>query len=102
MKRFKTIQDWLATNPSQEEQTKIISLINKGASHEARHQIYEKEKFLRKLNGIARDYTKIEMKTPKEIADSIKAVKREIEDLKKDLPVVKPRAKKEKVQEVVE
>jgi hypothetical protein len=101
MKKFSSIQEWLSTNPSQEEQTKVITLINKGASHETRRQVYEKEKFLRKLNGIARDYTVIEMKVPKEIADSIKTVKKEIEDLKKDLPVIKPRVKKEK-QEVVE
>lgn len=102
MKKFANIQEWLSTNPTKEEQEKVIALINKGASHEARKQIYEKEKYLRKLNGIARDYNEIEIKTPKEIAESIKAVKKEIEDLRKDLPVFKPRARKEKVQEVVE
>lgn len=101
MKKFSSIQEWLSTNPSQEEQTKVIALINKGASHEARRLVYEKEKYLRKLNSISKDYGELGIKVPKEIVDTIKVVKKEIEDLKKDLPVIKSRVKKEK-QEVVE
>lgn len=101
MKKFMSVNEWLSTSPDEVELNKVLSLINRGMSHQTRKLIYEKEQYLRKLNGIVRDYEKLEMKGPKEIIDNIKKVKGEIEVLKKDLPVFPKRAtrvRREKVE----
>lgn len=93
MKRFKTIQDWLATNPTQEEQTKVLILIHRGEAHATRKAVYEKEQYLRKLQRGNVYLEKVGIKPPKEVLDTIKATKAEIAELRKDLPAPVKRAK---------
>jgi GrpB-like predicted nucleotidyltransferase (UPF0157 family) len=86
MKRFKLVQDWLDTNPPQEEQEKVLSLIHKGESRRTRRLIFEKETALKKLNKAVSGLEILKISVPKELADEIKAMKAQIESLKKDLP----------------
>jgi hypothetical protein len=62
MKNFKSVTEWLKTNPSQDEQTKVLNLINRGASHQVRKEVWQKESYLRKLQGMVRYFDKLEMK----------------------------------------
>lgn len=96
MKRFKTIENWLETNPSEEEKVKVLNLIHRGATHDTRKEIYEKERYLNKLLSSVRILEKIEMKPPKDVTDRIKETKSQIDELKKGLPAPVKRAKKEK------
>jgi hypothetical protein len=98
METYSDVKSWLATNPSEEELRKVIILINRGAVNHTRKEVWKKEQYLRKLRGIVKDYDSLEIKAPKDIIDSIKSVTKEVEELKKDLPVFRPRAKKEKVE----
>lgn len=97
MKTFKNIEDWLKTNPPAEEQKKVILLINKGAVNATRRQIWEKEAYLRKLYSLVNHFKKLGLQPPQSELDLITATKKEIEVLSKDLPLIAPRAKKEKV-----
>jgi len=86
MKRFKTVQDWLATNPSKEEQDKVLILIHRGATSKARKELYEKEAYLRKLQALANHFGKLNLKLPDDEYKLIEKTKAEITELKKGLP----------------
>jgi len=96
MKKFKTIEEWLKTNPSEKEMEKVLNLIHRGETNRARKEVYEKEAYLRKLKRTGDYLVKIDFPIPKEIAQEIKRTKTEIESLKKDLPIPAARAKVEK------
>jgi ADP-heptose:LPS heptosyltransferase len=99
MKRFKTIQDWLKSNPTEEEQTKVLILIHRGETSRIRKELWQKEQYLRKLQSLANHFKRLDLPLPKSEADSIAEVKKEIESLKKDLPPVQK--KEQKVSEVL-
>lgn len=94
MKRFKSIAEWLKTNPSQEEQNKVLVLIHRGATSQARKELFEKERYLQKLNSLRRHMEKLGMKVPEDTEKTISKVKSEIESLKKDLPTPVKKEKK--------
>ncbi len=96
MKRFKTIQDWLKTNPSEEEQTKVLILIHRGAASQARKELWEKERYLLKLNAFANHCKKLGFAMPEDHMKALANVKKEIESLKKELPPVQKREVKAK------
>lgn len=97
MTNFKSISEWLSTNPPVEEQTKVISLINKGAVNQTRHEVYELQKYLRKLQSGENVMKKLGLPFTDEGQKRIKETKKQIEVLSKDLPIHTPRAKREKV-----
>lgn len=100
MKRFKTIQEWLATNPSKEEQDKVLSLIHKGETSRIRKELYDKEGYLRKLQALANHFRKLDLKLPDQEYKLIEKTKAEIAELKKGLPDTSkysPRKKKEEL-----
>lgn len=96
MAKFKSIEEWLKSNPSQEEINRVLILIHKGEANSARKAVYEKEQYLRKLQKSAIYLNNVGIKPNKELMDQIKETKAEIDTLKKDLPVIAPRARKEK------
>jgi NAD(P)H-dependent FMN reductase len=100
MKTFKNIADWLKTNPSEEEQGKVIALINKGAVNQTRRQIYELERYLRKLQAGENIMKKLGLPFTEEGQKRIKEIKAQIAELSKGLPAPIKRAKK--IEEVVE
>lgn len=86
MKRFKTIAEWLKTNPSQEEQDRVLILIHRGETSRVRKALYEKEGYLRKLQALANHFKKLNLKLPDEEYKLIEVTKAEIAELKKGLP----------------
>lgn len=86
MKQFKSVSEWLKTNPSEEEQKKVIALINKGAVNATRREVYEKENRLRKLYRFKNYCEKLGFTPPKEETEGIAKLKKEIAELSKDLP----------------
>lgn len=96
MTKFVSIQEWLKSSPSQDEINKLLALINKGAVSSIRKAVYEKENFLRKLYRSSSYLEKVGIKANKELTDQIKQTKIEIAELKKELPTIAPRAKREK------
>jgi len=97
MKTFKNVQEWLETNPSEDELKKVIDLINKGAVNQTRREVYDLERYLRKLQSGANHLVKLELEPPKDLTDRIKSVKKEIAELSKGLPPRQTR-KKENVE----
>jgi len=95
MRQFKTIEEWLATKPTDDEIKKVLNLIHRVETNNTRKMIWEKERYFRRLNRIAKDYKDLDINPPKELSEEIKKIAKEIEVLKKDLPASKPRAKKD-------
>jgi len=96
MTKFVSIQEWLKSSPSQDEINKLLALINKGAVSSIRKAVYENEQFLRKLYRSSSYLEKVGIKPNKELTDQIKETKTKIAELKKELPTIAPRAKREK------
>ena len=86
MKTFKNVQDWLKSNPSEEEMRKVIILINKGAVSETRREVYDLNRYLRKLQAGENVMKKLGLPFTKEGQDKIKEVKAQIAELEKGLP----------------
>lgn len=95
MKKFKKISEWLATKPSEEEQQKIVNLINKGETSRARRELYMKEGYLRKLNKSISYLVAVGYPTPEDISQTIEKVRVEIINLKKEIPQVPRQIRKE-------
>lgn len=95
MKRFKSIAEWLKTNPSEEEQAKVLILIHRGETSRVRRELWEKEQYLRKLQSFSNHCKKLGFTAPKEEADALTRTQKEIEALKKFLPPVQKRERKE-------
>lgn len=95
MKKFKSIQEWLSTNPDKEEQNKVLLLIQRGSTSKIRREVWEKERYLLKLQSFANHCKKLEFDVPKDHLDALAKTKKEIEILKKDLPVIPKKEKKE-------
>ena len=95
MKRFKSIADWLKTNPSEEEQTKVLILIHRGETSRVRKELWEKERYLRKLQSFSNHCKKLGFSVPKEESDLLTKTKKEMDELRKELPPVQKREKKE-------
>jgi hypothetical protein len=102
MTTFKSIEQWLSTNPSQEEQSKVIALINKGAVNQTRHEIYELQKYYNKLQRGESIMKKLGFEPTKEVVKLMNETKLQIVELSKTLPETVKRAKKEKVVKVEE
>ena len=47
---FKSVKEWMETNPNADEQAKVLNLINKQAYRELRFEIMKKEANLKKIN----------------------------------------------------
>jgi hypothetical protein len=98
MKNYKSISEWMESNPSEDEQKKVMALINKGAVNQTRKEIYEEEKYLRKLQAGENIMRKLGFEPTKDVVIRIKEVKAKIVELSKGLPAPVKRAKKEVVE----
>jgi len=95
MRKFSSIKEWIASNPTTEEMQKILLLVNRGETSRARKEIWEKEQYVRKLQSFANHCKKLGFNVPEEEKTALAKTKKEIEELKKGLPPVQKRAKKE-------
>lgn len=94
MTKFKSVEEWMKSNPSSDEMLKVLNLINKGAASSVRKAVYENEQFLRKLYRSQAYLEKVGIKANQELVNQIKETKTKIAELKKELPPIAPRAKR--------
>ena len=99
MRKFKSIQEWLSTNPDKEEQNKILLLIQRGSTSKIRREYYEKNRYYQKLKALENHFKRLNLEFPKSEITMIEKVKKELEELKSQLPVVPVKDKKYKVPE---
>ena len=95
MKKFKSVTEWMETNPSEEEQVKVLNLVNRGLHKQMRTEVYQKEKELKKYEKLANQMSELELPLSDEVKAKIKDLKNEIEEIRKELPEPRKRSKKE-------
>jgi seryl-tRNA synthetase len=100
MAKFKSIPEWLKTNPSEEEKNRVLLLIQRGETNKTRRELYQLEGYLRKLQATVNSLSKLNIPVSQDLKEPIIETKKKIEELKKDLPEVVKREKKEKKEEV--
>jgi DNA polymerase III alpha subunit len=96
MRKFKTIQEWLSTNPDKEEQNKVLLLIQKGSTSKIRREYYEKNRYFLKLKALENHFKRLNLEFPKSEVIIIEKVKKELEELKSQLPSIPVKDKKYK------
>lgn len=98
--RFKTIEKWLETKPSEEEKTKVLILIHRGSTSKMRREFYEKNRYYLKLKALENHFKRLDLEFPKSEILIIDKVKKELEELKSQLPVMPVKDKKYKEPEL--
>lgn len=96
MKTLATIQDFLKTNPSKEEITKVMKVINNLNDRKIRHEIRELQTKFNKLESLEKKLKDVEIPVPDTISEGLTDLKVKIEDLSRGLPEVIRKIKKEK------
>lgn len=93
MVKYQSIESWIKSNPSKDEVTKVLNMINKIQGSKLRRDLYAAENYLRKLNGSVVQLNKVKFPLPKEITKEIELTKKKIEELRKVVPVIKQHKK---------
>lgn len=105
MKTYKSIENWLSSNPTNEEQTKVLAIINKEGIRELRFEILKKEGNLKKIEKTYDFMTEQGFKMDQNFKAKKKELESEIISLRKLLPVAKPKpikvAEEPKKEEVI-
>lgn len=103
MKAFTSVSEWLNTNPSTVEVSKVLATINRLALHQTREDLYKHECRLRKLNRSLILLTESKIKLPKELTDEVTNTKKLVAELKKQLPpkkIIRRKVAPEVIEEV--
>jgi archaellum component FlaC len=95
MKNFSTIQEWVNSNPTKDEISKVLILVNKKVVAKTKNEIYALEKNLRKLSSIEKKMNEVKLPLSKDVSLKIKELSSQINELKRGLPITKKRVKKE-------
>lgn len=93
-KQFKTVEEWLNSNPSKEVIEKVLKVANKSVISEIRKEFKEKRSELSKTQNAIKSMERVQLPITKEITEKVKTLQKEVEDLKSQLPVVKQKTKK--------
>jgi hypothetical protein len=102
MKKFNSIQEWIKSNPSNEETERILTLINKKFDKELRFDIMKKESNLKRIKKTEDFMLEQGFKLDQTFKLRKKELENEIISLRKLLPVSKTRVKKVEENEVKE
>lgn len=94
MKTYTSISEWEKSNPSNEEIQKVLGLINKQAIRELRFEILKKESNLKKIKKTEDFMTEQGFKLDQSFKLRKKELENEIVNLRKSLPVSKPKVVK--------
>lgn len=94
MKNFTTVADWLKTNPTKEEQAKVLVVINRAALQETRKEIFTLKKFGKKIERAVKYMEDCKIPVSDEITKQLKENKTAIENLEILLPKVVRKEKK--------
>ncbi len=101
MKTFKNVSEWIASKPGKEEQQKVLNLVNKTVVVQMRKVFYKKTSELKKIQRITDSLKHLNIivkgdQIDEELFAKVENLKTEINEIKNQLPVTKPRVKKVK------
>lgn len=94
MKTFTDIKTWLTSKPNEQEITKVLELINRGAKRELKHELWLKEKELRKALKFADEMKELGYKPTQEMITKTTSISNEVKALQEQIGPVVKRVKK--------
>ncbi|MCK5134279.1 MAG: hypothetical protein KAR19_00720 [Bacteroidales bacterium] len=83
---FKTVQEWLDSDPDQETISRVLNTVNRGVVSQMRRNLNQKKSELKKVERIVESMEKINFPVTKEVKDRVAALKKEIAKIEKRLP----------------
>ena len=95
MKTYKNIQEWINSDPAEEEISKVLKLVNRSLIQQAKQEMWQKESHLRKMVKTVDSLKSLKLSVPKEYEATIKELRKELDDIKKALPTPVKKVKKE-------
>lgn len=87
---FKSIEEWMQSNPAEETKEQVMKLINRHTIRELRQEIRTKEQSLRKAEKILKSTKDLGLDTSA-TEGFIENLNKEITEMKKDLPKETPK-----------
>lgn len=89
MKKYTDIKEWMASKPSKEETARVLKVINKSVISTTKKEVRVKASEVRKLDFLIRSMNELKIPIPLDIQSRYSGLVKEVELLKKELPVKK-------------
>lgn len=83
---FKTIDEWVKSNPDNETVTKVLNMVNKGVIAEIKKLIREKNSEIKKMDKMVNAMKDVGFPIDNSILKKIADTRNEITELEKQLP----------------
>ncbi len=83
---FKTVQEWVASNPDKETIERVLNTVNRGVVSQMRRELNQKNSELKKIERTIETMKKLDLPVTMEVEDRVKTLKKEITDLQKEIP----------------
>jgi hypothetical protein len=99
MKTYKTVQEWLDSNPEKEVIERVLSTVNRTAISEGRKELKEKKEEIARVERVILQMEKLSLPIGKEVKDVYNTLSKDIKNLEKALPPSPYGKKKEEGQE---
>lgn len=96
-KQFTSVNDWIKSNPSEEEVKKVLDLINKSSKREMKNLLWNKNKELNRLSKFSSEMKELGFKVSDEIETKTNKIISEILELQTSIGPVVKRTKKEEI-----
>ncbi len=83
---FKTVEEWIASKPDKETITRVLNTVNRGVVSQMRRGFNQKNSELKKIERTIETMQKLDLPVTIEVEDRVKFLRKEITDLKKEIP----------------
>jgi len=86
MKKFETVQEWIKTNPDNEETKRILTIVNQRQLQVSKRELRAKKKDIKNLsiliNALESTY---DISNPSKIVEKVELLQKECNTLEKDI-----------------
>lgn len=86
IKFFKTIDEWVKSNPDEETITRVLTTVNKGVFTEIRKTIREKKTEIKKMEKMVNAMKEVGFPIDNSVMKKISDTRNEVANLEKQLP----------------
>jgi hypothetical protein len=86
VKFFKTIDEWVKSNPDKETVTRVLSIVNRGVITDIKKRIRERNSEIKKMEKMVNAMKDVGFPIDDSVLKKISDTKKEVDDLTKQLP----------------
>ena len=89
MKKFETVQEWIKTNPDNEETKRILTIVNQRQLQVSKRELRAKKKDIKNLsiliNALESTMDEYDISNPSKIVEKVELLQKECNTLEKDI-----------------